>query len=115
MQNLWNEVRDALRAWADGEVPSSTVTGICYNLKQLVDELDGGIPPYDLSAVLSEAWAEWDLYSGDPDYPVPGVGGTSAEVMYDRVESMWDGEYGAMRRDLCRHTADWLEANGYAK
>lgn len=61
--------------------------------------------------MLKEIFREWDSYSGDDLYPVPG-GPESAYTSYIlayEFGSMWQGPYGELRRNLLNFTIACLE------
>ena len=93
-------LRDLLKP---GSIPARIYCGICSNLK--LHALDR--TPW--SAVVAEAAASWEEFSGDFDFPVPHDE-LEADVAYD-TESLWEGAYGDSRRRLCLHVAQWLEDN----
>ena len=102
------KVIDLLESWADGQIlPASDFHGICYNLFLH----DSRIALYweDLVAKAAESWPE---FSGDHNYPVahPDLPPESAYTAKWEVPK-WTGEYGAARRRLCQHTANWIRAH----
>ena len=97
---------DLLESWADDQVlPRNGFYGICYNLflRDVSTRWEG------LVAVAAESWPE---FSGDTHYPVPhpDLLPESAYTALLEVEK-WSGEYGAARRRLCQHIADWIRAH----
>ena len=100
----------ALRAWGSGQEKPSVSYGLCRNLADLGILSDAAI--YDL---LGEAFPSWPKYSGNRGYPVPDPEAPSdldAACRIYYIEDRWeDSPYGNLRRELCLHTADWLEAN----
>lgn len=52
----------------------------------------------------------WEHHTGEENFPVPcpdypddpGLG-------YLRCNNLWSGEYGRLRKDLCRHIADAID------
>ena len=101
------QVRTAILTLRDlakfDSIPERRNVGICGNLR--LHALD--ITPWD--AVVAEAAAYWEEFSGDFDFPVPHDE-LEAELAYD-IESLWEGAYGDSRRRLCLHVAQWLEDN----
>ena len=100
------KVVDLLESWADGQVlPMNDRYGICYNLflRDVTTRWEG------LVAVAAESWPE---FSGDHNYPVPHPD-LLPESAYtaEREVPKWAGEYGAARRRLCQHIADWIREN----
>ena len=84
-------------------IPEQIHCGICSNLK--LRALDR--TPW--RAVVAEAAASWEEFSGDFEFPVPHDE-LEAELAYD-IENLWKGAYGDSRRRLCLHVAQWLEDN----
>ena len=100
------KVIDLLESWADGQIlPASDFHGICYNLFLHDSRVVWG----DLVAKAAESWPE---FSGDPRYPVahPDLLPESAYTAKWEVPK-WAGEYGAARRRLCQHVANWIRAH----
>lgn len=56
--------------------------------------------PYKLE--LRKHFKTWELYSGNPEYPVPHLG-EDPEEAYNRRSNMWTGSYGANRKHLLNH------------
>lgn len=56
--------------------------------------------PYKLE--LRKHFKTWELYSGNPEYPVPHLG-EDPEEAYNRHSSIWTGSYGANRKHLLNH------------
>ena len=100
------KVIDLLESWADDRtLPADDFYGICYNLSWH----DATINWEGLVAKAAESWPE---FSGDPRYPVahPDLLPESAYTAKWEVPK-WTGEYGAARRRLCQHVADWIRAH----
>ena len=102
------KVIDLLESWTDDQIlPVEVARGICYNLFLH----DSRIALYweDLVAKAAESWPE---FSGNPRYPVahPDLLPESAYTAKWEVPK-WTGEYGAARRRLCQHVADWIRAH----
>ena len=102
-----NRIIKALRAWGSGQKKPLVYVGICGNLPLSCAAIDD---------LLSEAFRSWPNYSGDPRYPVPDPEAPSdkaaANRIYESRRDLWDDSpYGNLRRELCLHVADWLEAN----
>ena len=102
------KVIDLLESWADGQVlPAGDYYyyGICYNLflHDVTTRWEG------LVAIAAESWPE---FSGNPHYPVahPDLLPESAYTAKWEVPK-WAGEYGAARRRLCQHVANWIRAH----
>lgn len=100
------KVIDLLESWAGGQVlPANDLNGICYNLflHNVTTRWEG------LVAKAAESWPE---FSGNRFYPVahPDLLPESAYTAKWEVPK-WTGEYGAARRRLCQHVADWIRAN----
>jgi len=100
-------VVDTLEAWADDQIlPRDTFAGICHNLAQLPWEV------HNARGLVREAAPSWPETSGSLEYPVPHLK-MPAMFAYDSpfTENKWVGEYGAARRRLCQHIANWCRAN----
>ena len=100
------KVIDLLESWADGRVlPADDFHGICYNLFLH----DSRVAWERLVAKAAESWPE---FSRNPRYPVahPDLLPESAYTAKREVPK-WAGEYGAARRRLCQHVANWLRAH----
>ena len=100
------KVVDLLESWEDGQVlPMNDLYGICSNLflRDVTTRWEG------LVAVAAESWPE---FSGDKYYPVPHPD-LLPESAYTAILEVpkWTGEYGAARRRLCQHIADWIRAH----
>jgi len=90
-----------LRDLADGGMPGHKGLGLCSNLEWFA----GG------HIHLSPKFKSWPHYSGMLVYPVPATNkGLTAEIQYHRHIGLWIGKQGKLRRDLCRHIADEMEA-----
>ena len=51
----------------------------------------------------------WEHYTGDEAFPVPCPDGPDPALGYLRCTDMWSGEYGRLRKDLCRHIANAID------
>lgn len=104
-----------LKALAAGEVqPAKRRFGLCVELGETCNL---SMP------VVVVGWAaeSWEHFSGNGRFPVPdpsykdGLIYGMPVVAYCNTpeESMWspDHPYGALRLDLCRHVAEYLESN----
>ena len=107
-----NQISKAIRAWGSGqEKPLLSYYGLCGNLVQLC-----GLSRAAIDDLLDEAFRSWPSYSGSREYPVPDPEAPSNKAAAYRIyythDNLWeDSPYGNLRRELCLHTADWLEAN----
>ena len=106
-----NRIIKTLRAWGSGQEKPIFNYGICGNLVHLCG-LYGAVA----YGSLGEAFPSWPKYSGNRDYPIPDPEAPSdiaaAHSIYYNHENLWDDStYGDLRRELCLHIADWLEAN----
>ena len=102
------KVIDLLESWADDQIlPAGDFHGICYNL--FLHEPRVALDWEGLVAKAAESWPE---FSGNPRYPVahPDLLPESAYTAKWEVPK-WTGEYGAARRRLCQHVADWIRAH----
>lgn len=106
-----NRIIKALREWGSGQEPLFDSIGLCGNLVHLCD-----LPGAVIDDLLPEAFRSWPNYSGNLGYPVPDPEAPSSKaaaykIYYDRHDLWEDSPYGNLRRELCLHVADWLEAN----
>ena len=101
-------VIELLESWAEDQLPPlDKWSGICTNLA-LIPKL----PMSNWEALVSEAAKTWPEWSGDPRYPVPHPNLLPETAYTAELEvPKWTGEYGAARRRLCQHVADWIRAH----
>lgn len=100
-----------LRAWGSGQEKPLTYYGICGNLTHW-----RRLPEAAVNYLLRKAFLDWPGYSGNIMFPIPDPEAPSdkaaASLIYDSRRDLWeDSPYGNLRRELCLHIADWLEAN----
>jgi hypothetical protein len=107
---------------ADGSIkPFCNDYGLCSQIDDVYDlyMTDEFIYKWDPLVQMDNIYASWDKFSGKYCYPVPtpacedGIEGiTCPEEMYDYYINndlnMWEGDYGDLRKDLCRHVANEL-------
>ena len=95
-----------LELWAGGQSPAKPLYGICINLGPSVEGC------WDWDALVCEAAKTWAEFSGDPLFPVR-YEGKSPKLAYAAKYAIpkWLGEYGAARRRLCQHVANWIQEN----
>lgn len=87
--------------------------GICGNV---ADKLySAGVPQdvhNEVDDMLRAAFETWPMFSGDTSYPVPGDNGHTPATAYNYYagveEDLWQGEYGAWRKDLLRHCIEYF-------
>lgn len=91
-----------LRKWGNGGTPKDVWMGICGNLARAISI---GWTPY--IGILSTGWPQ---YSGVYSTPVPHPDFPDAAEGYEFSEDKWSGEYGELRRSLCRYIADKIDA-----
>lgn len=105
-----NRIIKTLRAWGSGQEPPLAHVGLCRNLQTLWNLSDA-----QADDLLQEAFRSWPNYSGSWKYPVPDPEapfdeGAASSIYW--TQNLWeDSPYGNLRRELCLHIADWLEAN----
>lgn len=103
-----DEVIAHLKALADNKVqPLHVDNGLCI-------ELDAVCGVGECSDLVYSAADSWKHFSGNPAFPIPDpCGKEEPSSQYCRAPDMWSpsSPYGALRRDLCRHVAKYLEAN----
>ena len=101
---------DTLEAWADDQtLPRDKDAGICHNLALLPWDMQDA---QDAQELVTEAALSWPESSGSLEYPVPHPE-MPPMIAYNSplTENLWVGEYGAARRRLCQHIANWCRAN----
>ena len=107
---------DRLRALSQGAEPSDPMIGICtqrdlcdlFRYSSLCPSDDFPGPDWELCPFVCAHARKWRHYSGDPLLPVP----KPEYVKSWGGPEMWDsGLYGTLRRDLCRHLAESIEAS----
>ena len=106
-----NQTIKTLRAWGSGQEKPLLNYGICGNLVHLC-----GLYEAVVYSSLGEAFLSWPKYSGNQEYPIPDPEassdiGAAYGIFYGRFDLWDDSPYGNLRRELCLHVADWLEAN----
>ena len=106
-----NRIIKALREWGSGQETPLAYVGLCRNLQTLWNLSDARADD-----LLQEAFRSWPNYSGSREYPVPDPEApfdevAASSIYYDRHDLWDDSPYGNLRRELCLHVADWLEAN----
>lgn len=97
--------------------PRDTVLGLCSHIGDFVadetkelSEADGARTCRAVHELLDGLFRRWPMFSGDLDYPVPGVEGMTSRSSFLKIREMWAGEYGAKRwslaefllRELCK-------------
>lgn len=99
---------DTLESWAEDQIlPIIEFSGICSNLARLL-----GLSTMGCGALVSVAAKTWPEHSGDKFYPVPHPGLLPESAYTAKWEvPKWTGEYGAARRRLCQHIANWIRAH----
>lgn len=121
--NTMQELINWFEGLADGSIkPFNVDYGICYQIDEVYENYmtDELISKWDGLINLYDIYGSWDKFSGRHCYPVPapecedGVEGvTCPEAMYDYYSyndlNMWEGDYGDLRKDLCRHIAKEIE------
>jgi len=97
------KISERLRALGNGEIlPKNHSVGICKELR----DAHGEYIPRDY-------YSDWEHFSGDLVYPVPGDTDECPRITYLDQEDQWDGsEYARKRRELCLHLAKKYEENG---
>ena len=87
------------RLQSEGPVDGESFLGICDIMAVRVNSYKVSVYP-----VLRLAAEGWPKHSGDSVYPVPGVGGCTADAAFRYALDKWTGEYGDLRRELL----DWI-------
>lgn len=108
-----NRIIKALRGWGSGQEEPFVHYGICGNLADRRP-----LSHATIENLIQEAFRSWPKFSGCQSYPVPDPKALSNVFAARRIYSahqnfnLWeDSPYGNLRRELCIHVADWLEAN----
>lgn len=106
-----NRIIKTLREWGSGQETPLAYVGLCRNLQTLWNLSDARADD-----LLQEAFRSWSHYSGSWKYPAPDPEAPSSKaaaskIYYDSRDLWEDSPYGNLRRELCLHVADWLEAN----
>jgi hypothetical protein len=58
---------------------------------------------------IHQYFTTWEHYSGEIEFPVPStIEGVSPEAIYMQSNSVWEGEYGELRKDLLDHIINEL-------
>ena len=93
---------ESLEEWATSGAPSLAI-GVCTNLDIAIKCKD-----IDWYFVVGCAARSWPYYSGNPAYPVPLIGYSTPGEAFEEA-GLWKGVYGELRRDLCKHVANYLK------
>ena len=106
-----NQSIKTLREWGHGQKKPIAYFGICGNLVHM-----RALPEAAIYTSLGEAFLSWPKYSGNRGYPIPDPEassdlGAACGIFYSHPNLWEDSPYGNLRRELCLHIADWLEAN----
>ena len=58
--------------------------------------------------IRESVYESWEHFSGDDSYPIPStvLGMTEQQAFHNSPK--WEGEYGKLRRDWCRHLAEYV-------
>lgn len=83
-----------LRSLASGGHPLNTYWGICSEIRSSFGEAG--------ERLVKKHFKSWTKFSGSEDYPVGGM------EEFNRVDNLWIGKSGQLRRSLCRHIAKQL-------
>lgn len=101
---------------ADGSIePFNRMYGICHQEDVLFENGTISIEMMDNFPPISDYISSWRYFSGSLCYPVPStddrypMAGDMFDYVIDNNGDMWVGEYGDLRKDLCRHIAKEIE------
>lgn len=108
--------QDLLQALKDTLKDPALYSAICSNVRGQLARF----PQYkwglavEVDNSLGLLFERWPKYSGNPRYPVPSVtAGFSAENQFNTTclgsDSFWEGEYGALRKELLQFCIGQLE------
>ena len=78
---------------------SDTNEGVCWLLQDEFD-IELSLPQY--------VYKSWEHFSGSESYPIRS---TDCDLLYGDAFDLlpkWKGEYGKLRRDWCRHLAEYF-------
>lgn len=92
--------------------------GICFNLNRKLDEFEADREGIHglwvlMMWVADELPQTWEHYSGSYVHPVPGVRGMSPREAYShhvQTRTLWEGEYGKLRKDLLDYQIAWVKS-----
>lgn len=87
--------------------PIDPQCGLCHNVLIALPEWAARMP---FKPVLRSLFQRWPEFSGDEDYPVPSEDERDADEAYNRMGSLYVGEYGASRMALLNFIIEKLEA-----
>lgn len=117
--NTIEDLANHFRGLSDGSIqPTDTDFGLCSHIGDLYDDEVISIDVLDYFGGYFEVdqyFCTWDSFSGIMDFPVPStIQELTPDDMFGYVYrtdtlSMWEGEYGDLRKDLCLHIAKELE------
>jgi hypothetical protein len=58
---------------------------------------------------IHQYFTTWERYSGEIEFPVPStIEGVSPEAIYMQTNSVWEGAYGDLRKNLLDHIINEL-------
>lgn len=99
------------------EKPALSQVGICPNIEYATLNVPG-TNDYRISKFFKAIAKTWPKFSGDLGYPVPapfGVAKSGYQAYYSYSEdSMWEGDYGALRKELLNYAISALEKELHA-
>lgn len=104
-----DEVINHLKALANNEVqPADPEHGLCWELFRHCKVITA-------HSLVDKSAKSWKHFSGDECFPVPdprGLDSGKKTYLLNRSR-LWSitNPYGYLRRSLCQHVADYLEAN----
>lgn len=101
-----------LRAVEDLVARGAAVGGICSECEDVI-ELEYHLEPDEPMSMICGAMVNWPKKSGNGAFPVPGVIVRSPITEFyvaQKNNTMWDGEYGALRKELLAFLINHFEA-----
>lgn len=106
MHDLKRALLDAARSIKE-HGPSDPKCGLCHNIARALPEQ---VLRMQFRPLLRSLFQRWPEFSGDEDYPVPSEDERDADEAYNRMGSLYVGEYGASRMALLNFIIEKLEA-----
>lgn len=81
-------------------------SGICYILQEIISNSE--FPEYSLTMggfLIEHCFYSWEHFSGHTAYPVPHPTQLPKDAFKQAAvhETMWEGEYGELRKNLLNH------------
>jgi len=92
----FKNVIEHLQGLVSGKVkPKDPMLGVCNEFNDFVGHSK-------VTLMYPSMFLTWDNHSGDNTYPVPHPDGAK-EGFLNTKKSLWKGQQGELRKDLCKH------------